>query len=252
MDKPIQRAFLCSSLFGYQVNNSKTRLPEAKLGSPAETAKPRGERTRAAKVTGRWLTRRLEAQIIGDPGYQRIECCITGEAEDVIDVVVLVRPVHRLDAAGRRRATHGRAKWWRGSNVRCSLTLEEPLQPACARRSTSATSSPRSRARRSICMRTSTASADRWIASVVAQGAAEISRHGVGTPVFAGMIAASAVGIFVIPMLYVVFQDFRERALTAAAAIAIADQSLGVKMSQTRPNSGMPRSQAGHARGMAI
>jgi hypothetical protein len=29
---------------------------------------------------------------------------------------------------------------------------------------------------------------------VVAAGAAEISRHGVGTPVFAGMIAASAVG----------------------------------------------------------
>jgi multidrug efflux pump len=46
---------------------------------------------------------------------------------------------------------------------------------------------------------------------VVAQGAAEISRHGVGTPVFAGMIAASAVGIFVIPMLYVVFQGLRER-----------------------------------------
>jgi hydrophobe/amphiphile efflux-1 (HAE1) family protein len=46
---------------------------------------------------------------------------------------------------------------------------------------------------------------------VVAQGAAEISRHGVGTPVFAGMIAASAVGIFVIPMLYVVFQSLRER-----------------------------------------
>jgi multidrug efflux pump subunit AcrB len=47
---------------------------------------------------------------------------------------------------------------------------------------------------------------------VVAAGAAEISRHGVGTPVFAGMIAASAVGIFVIPMLYVVFQSLRERA----------------------------------------
>jgi hydrophobe/amphiphile efflux-1 (HAE1) family protein len=46
---------------------------------------------------------------------------------------------------------------------------------------------------------------------VVAQGAAEISRRGVGTPVFAGMIAASAVGIFVIPMLYVVFQSLRER-----------------------------------------
>ena len=46
---------------------------------------------------------------------------------------------------------------------------------------------------------------------VVAQGAAEMSRHGVGTPVFAGMIAASAVGIFVIPMLYVTFQSLRER-----------------------------------------
>jgi multidrug efflux pump len=45
---------------------------------------------------------------------------------------------------------------------------------------------------------------------VVAQGAAEMSRHGVGTPVFVGMIAASAVGIFVIPMLYVVFQGLRE------------------------------------------
>jgi len=45
---------------------------------------------------------------------------------------------------------------------------------------------------------------------VVAQGAAEITRHDVGTPVFAGMIAASAVGIFVIPMLYVTFQSMRE------------------------------------------
>jgi multidrug efflux pump subunit AcrB len=46
---------------------------------------------------------------------------------------------------------------------------------------------------------------------VTAQGAAEISRHDVGTPVFAGMIAASAVGLFVIPMLYVTFQSLRER-----------------------------------------
>src|SRR5262245_21894126 len=45
---------------------------------------------------------------------------------------------------------------------------------------------------------------------VVAQGAAEISRHGVG-PVFAGIIAASAIGLFVIPMLYVTFQTIRER-----------------------------------------
>jgi multidrug efflux pump len=46
---------------------------------------------------------------------------------------------------------------------------------------------------------------------VTAQGAAEISRHAVGTPVFAGMIAASAIGLFVIPMLYVTFQTVRER-----------------------------------------
>ncbi len=46
---------------------------------------------------------------------------------------------------------------------------------------------------------------------VVAEGAAQLSRHGVGTPVFAGMIAASAIGIFVIPMLYVTFQTLRER-----------------------------------------
>jgi Cu/Ag efflux pump CusA len=46
---------------------------------------------------------------------------------------------------------------------------------------------------------------------VVAQGAAEISRHDVGTPVFAGMIAATAIGLFVIPMLYVTFQYLRER-----------------------------------------
>ena len=46
---------------------------------------------------------------------------------------------------------------------------------------------------------------------VVARGAAEISRHGVGTPVFAGMIAASGIGLFVIPMLYVTFQSLREQ-----------------------------------------
>ncbi len=47
---------------------------------------------------------------------------------------------------------------------------------------------------------------------VTANGAAQVSRRAVGTPVFAGMIAASTVGIFVIPMLYVTFQTLRERA----------------------------------------
>ena len=46
---------------------------------------------------------------------------------------------------------------------------------------------------------------------VTANGAAQISRRAVGTPVFAGMIAASAIGIFLIPMLYVTFQTMRER-----------------------------------------
>ncbi|VTZ25699.1 membrane hypothetical protein [Methylocella tundrae] len=45
---------------------------------------------------------------------------------------------------------------------------------------------------------------------VIAHGAAQISRRGVGTPVFSGMIAASALGVFLIPMLYVTFESLRE------------------------------------------
>jgi hydrophobe/amphiphile efflux-1 (HAE1) family protein len=45
---------------------------------------------------------------------------------------------------------------------------------------------------------------------VTAHGAAQLSRRAIGTPVFAGMIGASAIGIFLIPMLYVTFQGFRE------------------------------------------
>ena len=48
---------------------------------------------------------------------------------------------------------------------------------------------------------------------VVAAGAGALSRRAVGTPVFGGMIAAALFGIFVIPMLYVVFQTLRERAV---------------------------------------
>ena len=46
---------------------------------------------------------------------------------------------------------------------------------------------------------------------VFATGAAQISRRGIGTAVFGGMIAASTLGLFVIPMLYVSFQAMRER-----------------------------------------
>ena len=45
---------------------------------------------------------------------------------------------------------------------------------------------------------------------VIAHGAAMLSRRGVGTPVFGGMLAASALGIFLVPMLYVTFQRLRE------------------------------------------
>jgi HAE1 family hydrophobic/amphiphilic exporter-1 len=45
---------------------------------------------------------------------------------------------------------------------------------------------------------------------VTALGAGAATRRAVGTPVFGGMLGASAVGIFLIPMLYVVFQHMRE------------------------------------------
>jgi len=45
---------------------------------------------------------------------------------------------------------------------------------------------------------------------VIATGAAQITRRDVGTPVFFGMIAASSIGILLIPMLYLVFQWLRE------------------------------------------
>jgi hydrophobe/amphiphile efflux-1 (HAE1) family protein len=45
---------------------------------------------------------------------------------------------------------------------------------------------------------------------VIATGAGMLSRRGVGTAVFGGMIAASFLGIFLIPVLYVVFQQLRE------------------------------------------
>ena len=45
---------------------------------------------------------------------------------------------------------------------------------------------------------------------VWAEGAAMLSRRAVGTAVFTGMIVASSIGVFLIPMLYSVFQTIRE------------------------------------------
>ena len=47
---------------------------------------------------------------------------------------------------------------------------------------------------------------------VWASGASQIARHDVSTPVFVGMIAASSIGVFLIPMLYVFWESLRERA----------------------------------------
>jgi hydrophobe/amphiphile efflux-1 (HAE1) family protein len=66
------------------------------------------------------------------------------------------------------------------------------------------------RARFRAVMMTSVAFILGLVPLVTATGAAQISRRDVGTPVFAGMIVASSIGIFMIPMLYVVFQTMRE------------------------------------------
>jgi hydrophobic/amphiphilic exporter-1 (mainly G- bacteria), HAE1 family len=67
---------------------------------------------------------------------------------------------------------------------------------------------------------------------VLASGAGEASQRAVGTAVFGGMLAASLLGVFLIPMLYVVFQRFRELvhgAPSAAADGAAAPVQAGVK-----------------------
>jgi multidrug efflux pump subunit AcrB len=46
---------------------------------------------------------------------------------------------------------------------------------------------------------------------VIASGAGAATIRAVGTAVFGGMIAASFLGVFVIPGLYVLFQSLRER-----------------------------------------
>jgi hydrophobe/amphiphile efflux-1 (HAE1) family protein len=62
---------------------------------------------------------------------------------------------------------------------------------------------------------------------VTAQGAAQLSRRGIGTAVFAGMIVASSIGIFLIPMLYVTFQSMRERVKARFAGGAIRRPAAG-------------------------
>jgi multidrug efflux pump subunit AcrB len=64
---------------------------------------------------------------------------------------------------------------------------------------------------------------------VIATGPGAASRRAVGTPVFYGMLAAAAIGVFVIPMLYVIFQWMREKTgwkpAQGAAAVPAPAQS---------------------------
>jgi multidrug efflux pump subunit AcrB len=57
---------------------------------------------------------------------------------------------------------------------------------------------------------------------VIATGAGMLSRRGVGTAVFGGMLAGSMLGIFLIPVLYVVFQALREKLKGASPAAEVA------------------------------
>jgi hydrophobic/amphiphilic exporter-1 (mainly G- bacteria), HAE1 family len=58
---------------------------------------------------------------------------------------------------------------------------------------------------------------------ITATGAGEASQRGVGTAVFGGMLAAAIVGVFLIPMLYVIFQQMRERFHGTAKAAAVQE-----------------------------
>lgn len=61
---------------------------------------------------------------------------------------------------------------------------------------------------------------------VWARGASEIARQAVSTPVFVGMIAASSIGLFLIPMLYVFWESVRERTSELFGRRKAADPNL--------------------------
>ena len=61
---------------------------------------------------------------------------------------------------------------------------------------------------------------------VIASGAGANSRRAIGTTVFSGMLAATLVGIFLIPALYAAFQTSRERLCPAEAASRTSEDKL--------------------------
>jgi hypothetical protein len=63
---------------------------------------------------------------------------------------------------------------------------------------------------------------------VIATGPGAASRQAVGTPVFYGMLTAAVIGVFVIPMLYVVFQWLREKIGLEAGAWCAERRGRGI------------------------
>jgi HAE1 family hydrophobic/amphiphilic exporter-1/multidrug efflux pump len=55
---------------------------------------------------------------------------------------------------------------------------------------------------------------------VVASGAGAGSRHSLGTAVCFGMLTATVIGIFMVPVLYVLVERLKDKLLGAAAAPA--------------------------------
>jgi Cu/Ag efflux pump CusA len=58
---------------------------------------------------------------------------------------------------------------------------------------------------------------------MLASGAGSASRWSLGTAVFAGMSAATALGVFLVPVLYVVIESFVERVFGSKKADATPD-----------------------------
>jgi multidrug efflux pump subunit AcrB len=84
---------------------------------------------------------------------------------------------------------------------------------------------------------------------VTAEGAGMLSRRAVGTGVAGGMLAASLLGIFIIPALYVVFQWLRERGHKLAG---LSSHTAGDAAEDARNREGgEPAQPAGHDRGAA-
>ena len=59
---------------------------------------------------------------------------------------------------------------------------------------------------------------------VVAEGPSRLARRDVGTPVFGGMLTASFIGIFAIPLLYVIFQSIRERLRPSTRPVEVTEK----------------------------